>query len=125
MVLAMKSGLELAIVSGRKSGATDNRMNDLGVKHVMQGFKDKVKMLTPLVEKLDLTYDQVAFVGNELLDMGLCSKAGIGIAVADACAELIEIADYVTTRKGGTGAVREVLEAYFEGSGINPKELLK
>jgi 3-deoxy-D-manno-octulosonate 8-phosphate phosphatase (KDO 8-P phosphatase) len=125
MVLAMKSGLELAVVSGRKSGATESRMNDLGVKHVLQGFKDKVKMLAPLLEELDVKLEQVAFVGNELIDIGLCKRAGIGIAVADACQELLEVADYVTTQKGGTGAVREVLEAYFKGSGIDPKELLK
>jgi len=124
MVLAMRSGLELAIVSGRHSAATDTRMRDLGVKHVLQGMKDKTKMITPLLEKLKLDFSEVAFVGNEILDIKLAGKAGLGIAVADSCEELIEAADYVTEKAGGKGAVREVIECYFEATGLDPKSFL-
>jgi len=125
MVLAMQSGLELAIVSGRFSAATDTRMKDLGVKHVLQGRRDKVEMLVPLLADLGIGLSQVAFVGNELLDIKLAKAAGVSIAVADSARELVEVVDYVTTRNGGDGAVREVLEAWFEAAGINPLELVK
>lgn len=124
MVLAMRSGLELAIVSGRYSPATDTRMKDLGVKHVLQGMKDKAEMIGPLLEQLGLTFDDVAFVGNEILDIDLASRVGLGIAVADSSPQLLEVADYVTENGGGKGAVREVIECYFEAANIDPTGLL-
>ena len=124
MVLAMRSGLELAIVSGRYSPATDTRMKDLGVKHVLQGMIDKVKMITPLLEELGMKFEDVAFVGNEILDMKLATMSGLGIAVADSSPDMLEVADYVTTESGGKGAVREIIECYFEAVGIDPKGFL-
>lgn len=124
MVLAMRSGLELAIVSGRKSAATETRMKDLGVKHVLQGYTEKIEQLRPLLKSLGLEFSDVAFVGNEILDLKLCLKAGLGIAVADSCSEMLNSADYVTRQKGGLGAVREIIEMYFEAKDIDPKELL-
>lgn len=124
MVLAMKSGLELAIVSGRYSPATDSRMKDLGVKHVLQAKKDKVEQIGPLLAELGVTFDDVAFVGNEILDIKLARKVGLSIAVADSSPDLIDEVDYVTARNGGRGAVREVIECYFEAVGINPKDLV-
>ena len=124
IVLAMRAGLEIAVVSGRYSPATDTRMKDLGVKHVLQAMKSKVVQIQPLLNQLDLDFDEIAFVGNELLDIPLARKAGLGIAVADSCPELLETADYVTEHKGGCGAVREILEAYFEAIGKDPKDVI-
>jgi 3-deoxy-D-manno-octulosonate 8-phosphate phosphatase (KDO 8-P phosphatase) len=121
----MRSGLELAIVSGRYSQATDTRMKDLGIRHVLQGMTDKVDMIKPLLEQLNLSFDDIAFVGNEILDIKLARVAGLGIAVADSSPELLEAADYVTDRAGGRGAVREIIECYFEAVNVNPGGLLK
>ena len=125
IVLAMRSGLEIAIVSRRPSPATDSRMRDLGVKHVLQGHMDKIKLITPLLEKLELEFEDIAFIGNEIMDIGLAKKVGLGMAVADSSPELIESADFVTSRRGGDGAVREVLEHYFEAVGKDPKSFLR
>ncbi len=122
MVMAMRSGLELAIVSGRYSAATDTRMKDLGVKHVLQAKKDKVETITPLLEELSVAFEDVAFIGNEILDITLARKAGVSIAVADSSVDLIDEVDYVTVKDGGKGAVREVIECYFEAVGFDPKE---
>ncbi|MEA2031786.1 MAG: HAD hydrolase family protein [candidate division Zixibacteria bacterium] len=124
MVLAMREGLELAIVSGRYSTATDTRMKDLGVKYVLQRMKDKVKQITPLLEELRLDFEDVAFVGNEILDISLARKVGLSIAVADSSPELIETVDFVTSAKGGKGAVREILEDYFQAINKEPKSFL-
>ncbi len=124
IVLAMRSGLEIAIVSGRYSAATDTRMKDLGVKHVLQEMKDKVSQITPLLEKLKINFEDAAFVGNEILDITLAKKVGLSIAVADSAPELIEEVDFVTKAKGGQGAVREIIECYFEAMGVDPKDLL-
>jgi 3-deoxy-D-manno-octulosonate 8-phosphate phosphatase (KDO 8-P phosphatase) len=124
MALAMRAGLELAVVSGRYSPATDSRMKDLGVKHILQDRKNKVEQIRPLLEKLRLSFDDIAFVGNELLDIGLAQRAGLSIAVADSAKELLNVVDYITVENGGCGAVREVLEAYFEAVGKNPLDFI-
>lgn len=124
MVLAMRAGLELAIVSGRYSAATETRMKDLGVKYVLQELKNKVEQITPLLKKLNVAMEDVAYVGNELLDIELAKKVGLPIAVADAVDDLKECSAYVTEKKGGLGAVREIIEAWFEGLGKDPKRYI-
>jgi 3-deoxy-D-manno-octulosonate 8-phosphate phosphatase (KDO 8-P phosphatase) len=124
MVLAMRAGLELAIVSGRYSPATETRMRDLGVRHVLQGMKDKIEMLRPLLEELDIDFSEVAFVGNELLDIRLARKVGLPVAVKDASPQYIDVAAYVTSKGGGQGAVREILECYFQAIGKDPQEYI-
>lgn len=124
MALAMRAGMDLAIVSGRYSAATETRMKDLGVKYVLQELKNKVQQITPLLEKLNIDMKDVAFVGNELLDIELARKVGLPIAVADAVDDLKECSAYVTQNKGGLGAVREVIEAWFEGCAKDPKSYI-
>ena len=125
IVLVMRAGLEVAIVSRRRSPATDSRMRDLGVKYVLQDSLDKVKLIEPLLEKLKLDFEDIAFIGNEIMDIGLAEKAGLGIAVADSCPELIKVADFVTKKAGGQGAVREILEYYFDAVQKDPKSYLR
>ncbi len=125
MVMAMRLGLEIAVISGRPSKATTTRMKDLGIKHVLQDRMDKREQIKPLLKKLKLTLDQVAFVGNELLDIGLARQVGLSIAVRDAAPELIELVDFVTEAKGGSGAVCEILAVYFESRHIVPASLYK
>lgn len=124
MKLAKSSGLEIAIVSGRESSATKSRMLDLGIKNVLQGKVEKTKMIMPLLDELKITLSEVAFIGNELLDISLARKVGLPIAVKGSTAELLQIAQYVTSTPGGCGAVREVLECYFEGTGKDPKDYI-
>lgn len=125
IVLAMRAGLEIAIVSRRPSPATTTRMKDLGVKHVLQDHMDKIKLITPLLKQLKIDFEHIAFIGNEIMDIGLAEKAGIGIAVADSSNELINAVDFVANKNGGDGAVREILEYYFEAVGKDPKSFLK
>jgi len=124
IALALRSGLEIAIVSGRPSEATTSRMKDLGIKHVLQDRVDKRKQIIPLLKKLGIDHSQVAFVGNELLDIGLAREVRLSIAVADAAEELKQVVDYVTSAKGGCGAVREIIRAYFKGNNIDPNSFL-
>lgn len=124
IVLAMRTGLEIAVVSGRPSAATTTRMKDLKIKYILQEMREKCEQIKPLLEELNLDHSQVAFVGNEILDIKLARKVGLSIAVADAAEELKEEVDYVTEAKGGFGAVREVLTAYFQGNNLDPMSVL-
>lgn len=125
IVLAMRCGLEIAVVSGRHSEATVSRMKDLGVKHVLQAMKSKVEMITPLLDRLGITFEHTAFIGNEILDIPLAQKVGLSIAVADSCSELLDNVSYCTKSAGGQAAVREVIECYFEAHEIDARSLLQ
>lgn len=125
MALALRAGLELIVVSGRPSEATSTRMRELGVRHVLQAPINKAELIKPTLEKLSLDYKDIAFIGNEILDLPLLRVVGLPIAVFDSSPETFVEVDYITKAKGGTGAVREVIAAYFEGHDFDPEELLK
>jgi len=123
--IAMKAGLEFVVVSGRPSEATTSRMRDLGVKHVLQAPINKAQLIAPVLEEMNLDYGDIAFVGNEILDLPLMRRAGLRIAVKDSAPELIREVDYITFAPGGFGAIREVIQAYFDAHNLNPEEILK
>jgi len=124
MKLVMRSGLPIAIVSGRHSPATDTRMKELGVTHVLQGKADKPSMLAPLLKKLGIEFTDVAYMGDEILDLSIGRRVGLPIAVQNAAKEFKEVALYVTKNNGGDGAVRELIECYFEAVGKNPEDFI-
>ncbi|MEE9442647.1 MAG: HAD hydrolase family protein [candidate division Zixibacteria bacterium] len=122
MVLAMRSGLEIMIMSNRPSPATTSRMKDLKIKHVIQAHGDKARIVGEYLKKKKLGFDlkQTVFIGNDIMDVTLAQAAGIGIAVASAHDNLIAVADYITKNNGGQGAVREIIELYFKAIGKKP-----
>ncbi len=121
--LAMRAGLEFVVISGRYSEATTSRMSDLGVKHVIQAPINKAKLLEPILAELGIEFEQVAFIGNEILDLPLARKAGLPIGVLDSSVLYMNEVDYITSAPGGHGAVKEVIEAFFIANGINPELL--
>ena len=106
----LQSGVEVAIISGRRSGAVETRMTGLGVEHVFLGVDDKVAAFETLVGKLGINAAHCAFVGDDLPDLPLLERVGFPIAVANAVAGIREACDYTTRAPGGNGAVREVCE---------------
>ena len=106
----IRSGIEVAVISGRRSGAVERRMAELGVQHVVQGCGDKVGALNDLCEKLGVTMDSCAYVGDDVPDLPLLNAVGCSIAVANAVPEVREQCDHVTQARGGFGAVREICE---------------
>lgn len=105
-----KSGIEVAVISGRRSGAVETRMAELGVEHVILGVDDKVGAFASLIGKLGIEAAHCAFVGDDLPDLPLLERVGVPIAVANAVAGVREACDYTTRAPGGSGAVREVCE---------------
>jgi 3-deoxy-D-manno-octulosonate 8-phosphate phosphatase (KDO 8-P phosphatase) len=127
MVLAMRAGLEIIIMSNRPSPATTTRMKDLQVKHVIQERGDKGRLVADYVatNNLGFTMAETAFIGNDIMDIPLMREVGLKICVGDAYDELKAMVDFVTVKKGGHGAVREVLELYFTGRRLHPADFLK
>jgi 3-deoxy-D-manno-octulosonate 8-phosphate phosphatase (KDO 8-P phosphatase) len=104
------AGITVAIISGRKSAAVARRARELGIRHVTQGANDKLLALTRLAKSQSVTLEQCACVGDDTPDVPILQAAGVAIAVADAHADACAVADLVTSRAGGHGAVREVCD---------------
>jgi len=105
-----RAGLKVALISGRASVPTEHRAEQLQIEHVFQDCHYKLPVLEQLAGQLGLLPENIAFVGDDLPDMPVIRYVGFGVAVANAVDEVKQCADYVTTRPGGSGAVREVIE---------------
>ena len=112
-----RAGLKSGIISGRKSSAVERRAQGLGMSFVVQGVKEKVQAFDETVAKAGVTNEAVAFIGDDLNDIPLMLRSGLGVAVADAALEARERAHYVTKLAGGHGAVREVIELILKAQG--------
>jgi len=106
----LKGGIEVAVISGRKSAAVERRMSELGVRHVILACSDKTAAFDTLADQLGIGVEEAAFVGDDIPDLPLLSKVGYSFAVANAVSAVREYCDYTTKASGGNGAVREVCE---------------
>lgn len=112
-----ETGVEVAVISGRKSAVVSLRMKNLGIQHVYQGYEDKIGAFEEILSKMKITTEQVAHVGDDLLDLPLMMRAGLGIAVQDANDTVKNYADCITEIKGGLGAVREICDFIMQTQG--------
>lgn len=110
-------GVEIGIITARTSEALTRRARDLKLTHVYQGRRKKLEVYEELIAELGLEDRQVAYMGDDWLDLALLGRVGFAATVADAVAEVRETADYVTRRKGGHGAVREVCDLIIDAKG--------
>lgn len=106
----LDAGVAVAVISGRKSAAVQQRMDELGVRHVVQGCSDKIAAFDAITAELGISDTQCAYVGDDIPDLPLLRKVGTSVAVANAVAELHRECDIVTQARGGFGAVREVCD---------------
>ena len=113
-----RAGLMTGIISGRASSAVERRARALGVTYIYLGCSDKVDAFQDTLIDADVSADQVAFVGDDLNDIPLLLRSRLAVAVANASAETIERAHYVTKATGGTGAVREVVELILKAQNL-------
>jgi 3-deoxy-D-manno-octulosonate 8-phosphate phosphatase (KDO 8-P phosphatase) len=115
IVAAMAAGVEVCIITASKADAIRQRARDLGVTHVFAGTDDKLQTLTMLCDMLSLNIKDVAHMGDDVNDMPVLETVGLGITVADGVAEVLKMADYVTEKGGGKGAVREICDLLVAG----------
>ena len=106
----MRAGIDIAVISGRRSEAVSARCRELGIQLLEQSCEDKVTALDRLLEQLRLSREQALCIVDDTSDLGLMRAAGVAVAVADAHSEVRAAADRVTTLNGGCGAVREVCD---------------
>ena len=106
----MRHNIKVAIISGRKTNIVQRRFSELGVEHIYQGYTDKEPPYEELLTQLKLKDQQVAYVGDDLPDLPLIKRAGLGIAVANATPHVLAHATWQTSQAGGQGAVREICD---------------
>ena len=115
--VATGAGLEVAIVTGRASRVVERRARDLRIAEVLERVGNKAEAVSRLAEDKGIPLERVAFMGDDLNDREAMRLAGVGIAPADAAAEIREEADLVTEAPGGKGAAREAVEAVLRAQG--------
>jgi len=115
--LLQQSGVEVAVISGRKSQSVAIRMQSLGVEHVYQGHENKRAAFAELLQNLNLRPEQAAHVGDDVLDLPIMLQAGFAVAVFDANFAVKQRADWCTQSPGGLGAVREVCDLIMQVQG--------
>ena len=113
----LRAGLKTAIITGRRSPAAEIRAKELGMTEVVQGAKDKLVAYEALTSKYELTEEQVAYVGDDLTDLPVLRRVGFAVCVCEAPEEVKSVCDYVTSRPGGRGAIREVAELILKTQG--------
>ena len=120
LVLARRAGLKIGWVSARPSPATKLRAEELKIHFlIQQGDRlSKTGAIEELLAKEKLKWDDVCFVGDDIVDLGPLKRAGLAVAVADGVAEARAAAHFVTQAAGGRGAVREILEMILQAQGI-------
>lgn len=114
---ARRAGIQIMVLTGRECAATTRRMTEMKVDYLVQNCKDKVAHLTQFMKERQITKEEMGYLGDDLNDlpaMGLCGFVG---CPEDACAEVKARADYVSSVKGGYGAVRDIVEHLLRARG--------
>ena len=115
--LLQQEGLHIAFLSGGLGGATEARARQLGITHCLVGIQDKPSALRALQDQLGVNIAQTAFVGDDINDLGVRPVVGLLFSPADACRSIRHVTDAVLQRRGGHGAVRELVERILQARG--------
>jgi len=114
---AISMGIEFAVITGRTSNIVSNRANELGIKMVYQGIKNKKKLIKSVLNEKQYDVEEVLFIGDDINDLSSMNYCRYSACPADACQEVKSIADMVSSHKGGKGAIREIVEKVLRDKG--------
>lgn len=117
VVALQMTGVEVAIITSKKSGSVRHRAEELKIKRFHEGIRKKTEPYEQILAEMGIGDAQVAYVGDDLVDLAMMKRVGLPIAVADAVDEVREAAAYVTRARGGHGAVREAAEMILKAQG--------
>ena len=123
MKMLQKSGVAIGIITGRTSEVVHHRMEGLGIKHVYQGQLDKLPAFEELTVKLGLRPEQVAYVGDDVVDLPILIRVGLAIAVQDAHQLVKQHSHWITPSPGGRRAARDVCEFIMQAQGTLESQL--
>jgi 3-deoxy-D-manno-octulosonate 8-phosphate phosphatase (KDO 8-P phosphatase) len=112
--MLMRCGIDVALLTGRRSRVVEHRAADLGIAEVHQGSRNKAEVFVEILKRREMIAEEAGYVGDDVVDIPLLRRVGFSVAVANAVPEARQIADYVTHQEGGRGAVREVCEVILK-----------
>jgi len=115
--MLQRAGVRIGIITGRHSRVVAHRMRELGIDLVVQGAKDKLLPFRQMLEELSLSPEQVAYVGDDIVDLPILLRVGFSASVADGCVDVRQRVDFVSAFAGGHGAVREICELLLKAQG--------
>ena len=115
--LLQRAGYEVGIITGRKSEVVKIRANELGINMVFQRSLNKLESLNEIVKIRNLRYEEIAYCGDDIVDLPVLSKVGVAFTVKNGVEECKKIADYITEKESGKGAVREIVEVILKLTG--------
>mgnify|MGYP001336776509 CR=1 FL=1 len=116
--LVQRAGIEVGIITGRESEVVARRASELGIVHLYQGAKDKLIPYREILQKTGLCDEAIAYVGDDLIDLPILQRVGFSATVSDAVDEVKERVDFVASRAGGHGAVREICDILLRSQGL-------
>lgn len=116
--LAQSAGLEIGVITGLNQKPVEKRVTELGIKHYYPGHHKKGPHFLDVCQKVGVDPSEAAFMGDDWIDLGAMSLAGMAMSVPNGLPEVIEAADWVSTRRGGDGAVREAIGFILEARGL-------
>lgn len=117
--MLVKKGVEVAVITGRSSVIVADRMKSLGVNHVYQGRMNKLETYENLKVAMNITDDEAAFVGDDVIDLPIMTRCGLPVAVADAHEEVKAVAKLILEQCGGAGAGRAVCDLIMQAQGLS------
>lgn len=122
VVMLDRAGIVPAIITARNNGTVVHRAKILGITELYQGQKNKIFALEELMEKYKLSYEEIAYMGDDLPDICVLEKVGLPCCPADAVEEVVEVSKFVSTKGGGRGAVRELANFILKSQSIDIKQ---
>jgi len=123
VVMLNRKGIKTAIITARQTPIISRRAVDLEITHVFQGSKNKIKTLEGLMEELNINFDEIAYIGDDLPDICIQEKVGLAFCPNDAVREVKKVCHFISSINGGRGAVREMCNFILTGKFYTDEEL--
>lgn len=121
--MAQAVGLEIGVITGLDQKPVEARVRELGIEHYHPGKHKKVPLFEDICAKVGVDPSEAAYMGDDWIDLGPMARAGLALCVPNAVPEVVEAADWVSSRSGGHGAVREAIMFILEARGLRAQAL--
>ena len=114
IAMLVKSGIKTAIITAKESGSVKHRFEDLGMTRLYQGVKNKLEVMKELAKEFELNMTEIAYMGDDLPDIGVLREVGLACCPNDAVKEVKDICHFISAKRGGRGAVRELTDLIYK-----------